>query len=256
MKESSTRLPTSLNDKVAIVTGGAMGIGQAIVLALVARGSAVAIGDVAAPAETLGLVKERSGTAQAYKCDITDSGSVDAFVHRVMDGFGRIDILVNCAGHGDRVGLLETTDELWASQIHINLTGSFYMMRAVLPHMIKGGSGAVVNISSISGIIGGLPSKGERGRSAPAYAVAKAGMIGLTKWAAREYGRQGIRVNAVAPGPVNTRQNTGYDFGVEDYPIPRMGTVDDMAEAVAFLASPAAAYITGEVIKVTGGIGM
>jgi 3-oxoacyl-[acyl-carrier protein] reductase len=256
MNERYARLPTSLNDKVAVVTGGAMGIGQSIVLALVARGAAVAVGDLAGSSETLALVKERNGTAEAYRCDITDSGSVNAFVNRVMDRFGRIDILVNCAGHGDRVGLLDTTDALWTSQVHINLTGCFFMMRAVLPHMIKGRSGSIVNISSISGIIGGLPSKGEHGRSGPAYAAAKAGMIGLTKWAARDFGDKGIRVNAVAPGPVNTRQNTGYDFGVEDYPIPRMGTVEDMAEVVAFLASPAAAYITGEVIKVTGGVGM
>jgi 3-oxoacyl-[acyl-carrier protein] reductase len=250
------RLSTSLEDKVAIVTGGAMGIGQAIVLALAGRGGAVAIGDIADPAETLTLVNDRSGSAEAYKCDITDSRSVDAFVERVTQRFGRIDILVNCAGHGDRIGLLETTNERWARQIRINLTGSFFMMRAALPHMIKAGSGAIVNISSISGIIGGLPSSGEHGRSAPAYAAAKAGMIGLTKWAAREFGSKGIRVNAVAPGPVNTRQNTGYDFGVDHYPIPRMGTVEDMAEVVAFLVSPAAAYITGEVIKVTGGVGM
>jgi 3-oxoacyl-[acyl-carrier protein] reductase len=250
------KLPTSLDGKVAVVTGGAMGIGQAIVLALVARGAAVAVGDTADSPETLALVKDRKGVAEAYRCDITRSAAVDEFVRKVVDRFGRLDILVNCAGHGDRVGLLETTDDAWASQIDVNLTGTFYMMRAALPAMLETGSGSIVNISSISGIIGGLPSKGEHGRSAPAYAAAKAGMIGLTKWAAREFGRQGVRVNAVAPGPVMTRQNLGYEFGTDDYPIPRMGTTEDMAEAVAFLASPAAAYITGEVIKVTGGIGM
>ena len=249
-------LPTSLDDKIAIVTGGAMGIGQAIVSSLVARGAAVVIGDIADPSQTLGRVADQGGTAFAHSCDIGDSAAVATFVDTVLESFGRIDILVNCAGHGDRVGLLETTDEAWDRQIHLNLTGTFYMMRAVLPAMLDAGSGSIVNVSSISGVIGGLPSSGEHGRSAPAYAAAKAGAIGLTKWAAREFGRHGVRVNAVAPGPVLTRQNEGYDFGTDDYPIPRMGTTEDMAETVAFLASPAASYITGEVVRVSGGVGM
>ena len=249
-------LPTSLDDKVAIVTGGAMGIGQAIVSSLVARGAAVTIADIADPSQTLGRVADHGGTAFAHSCDIGDSAAVATFVDTVLESFGRIDILVNCAGHGDRVGLLETTDEAWDRQIHLNLTGTFYMTRAVLPAMLDAGSGSIVNVSSISGVIGGLPSSGEHGRSAPAYAAAKAGVIGLTKWAAREFGRRGVRVNAVAPGPVLTRQNEGYDFGTDDYPIPRMGTTEDMAETVAFLASPAASYITGEVVRVSGGVGM
>ena len=106
-------------------------------------------------------------------------------------------------------------------------------------------------------MIGGLPAKGPDGRSGPAYAAAKAGLIGMTKWAAREFGVNGIRVNAIAPGPVLTSAVMhGYDYGVESYPIPRMGTPGDMAGTVAFLCSPAAAYITGEVIKVSGGVGM
>jgi 3-oxoacyl-[acyl-carrier protein] reductase len=130
-------------------------------------------------------------------------------------------------------------------------------MRAVLPGMLERKSGAIVNVASISGIIGGLPSKGTQGRSGPAYGAAKAGLIGLTKWAAREFGKQGVRCNAIAPGPVLTSQVMhGYDYGVDDYPIPRMGTPEDMAEAVVYLASPAASYVTGEVIKVTGGTGM
>ena len=249
-------LPTSLDGKTAIVTGGAMGIGQAIVRSLGARGASVAIGDIADPSETLALVKDRGDIAVAYSCDVVDSAAVRNFVGAALERLGRIDILVNCAGDGDRVGLLETTDEAWDRQINLNLTGTFYMMRAVIPAMLEAGSGSIVNISSISGVIGGLPSRGEHGRSAPAYAAAKAGAIGLTKWAAREFGGRGVRVNAVAPGPVLTRQNMGYDFGTDDYPIPRMGTTEDMAETVAFLASPAASYITGEVVRVSGGVGM
>ena len=249
-------LATSLDGKTAIVTGGAMGIGQAIVLALIARDANVAIVDIADASETLALVKDRGGIAAAFQCDITDSSSVETFVHAVLERFRRIDVLVNCAGGGDRLDFLETSDADWMRLINLNLTGTFFMMRAVLPAMLEAAVGSIVNISSISGIIGGLPSKGQHGRSSPAYAAAKAGAIGLTKWAAQEFGNKGVRVNAVAPGPVDTRQNKGYDFGTEDYPIPRMGSPEDMAEAVAFLASPAAAYITGEVIKVTGGVGM
>ena len=249
-------LPTDLDGQSAIVTGGAMGIGRAIVLALAARGARIAIADIADSAETIGMVEERGGEAMARKCDIAHSASVNRCVAAIAKRFGTIDVLVNCAGASRRVGFLETTDADWHTELNVNLAGTFFMMRAVLPHMLTAKSGAIVNISSISGIIGGLPSSGAHGRSGAAYASAKAGTIGLTKWAAREFGSQGVRVNAVAPGPVITRLNIGYDFGVEDYPIPRLGTVEDMAEAVAFLASPAADYITGEVIKVTGGVGM
>lgn len=245
-----------LDGAIALVTGGSMGIGQAITLGLGARGSTVVVADVADPEETLRLVREQGGNGSAVQCDVTDSVAADASARHVNETFGRIDILINCAGGGDRVGFLETTDDIWARQITLNLTGMFFMMRAVLPSMLRSGSGSVVNISSISGMIGGLPSEGEHGRSGPAYAAAKAGVIGLTKWAAREFGTHGIRVNAVAPGPVYTRQNIGYDFNVDEYPIPRVGTVEDMAEASVFLASPASSYITGEVIKVSGGIGM
>ena len=245
-----------LDGTIAIVTGGAMGIGQAIALDLSNRGASVAIGDIADAAETLRLIEERGGRAVAETCDITRSESVNAFVESAVQTLGALDVLVNCAGAGARVGFLETTDEVWRAAVELNLTGAFFMMRAAVPHMLARGGGAIVNVSSISGVIGGLPSSGERGRSGAAYASAKAGMIGLTKWAAREFGKQGIRVNAVAPGPVYTRLNVGYEFELDSYPLPRVGTVEDMAQAVGFLASPASAYITGEVIKVAGGVGM
>ena len=245
-----------LDGTIAIVTGGAMGIGQAIALDLSNRGASVAIGDIADAAETLRLIEERGGRAVAETCDITRSESVNAFVESAVQTLGALDVLVNCAGAGARVGFLETTDEVWRAAVELNLTGAFFMMRAAVPHMLARGGGAIVNVSSISGVIGGLPSSGERGRSGAAYASAKAGMIGLTKWAAREFGKQGIRVNAVAPGPVYTRLNVGYEFELDSYPLPRVGTVEDMAQAVGFLASPASAYITGEVLKVAGGVGM
>jgi 3-oxoacyl-[acyl-carrier protein] reductase len=248
--------PERLDGKIAIVTGGAMGIGQAIALDLAGRGAVVAIGDIADAGETMRLIEARGCRAVGKTCDITRSESVNAFVDGIAHGQGALDVLVNCAGAGARVGLVETTDEVWRSEIELNLTGAFFMIRAAVPHMLAGAGGAIVNVSSISGVIGGLPSSGEHGRSGAAYASAKAGMIGLTKWAAREFGKQGVRVNAVAPGPVYTRLNVGYEFELESYPLPRVGTVEDMAQAVGFLASPASAYITGEVLKVAGGVGM
>ena len=206
---------------------------------------------------TLDSVHEQGGSATGLICDVTDSADVNRAIGNVLAASAGIDVLVNCAGGGQRIGFIETSDDDWHAMLNSNLSGAFYAMRAVLPGMLARGSGAIVNVSSISGIIGGLPSRGSLGRSGPAYAAAKAGLIGLTKWAAREFGGQGVRVNAIAPGPVLTSEVMhGYDYGVSEYPIPRMGTPEDMAEAVAFLASPAAAYITGEVIKVTGGNGM
>lgn len=238
-----------LKGQVAIVTGGAGFIGGAVVQALASRGALVAIAD---------LVEAESTHAEAsLRCDVTDSSAVNATVAEVHGRYGRLDVLVNCAGGGARTGLVDLDDALWFAELNKNLTGAFFCMRAVLPHMLAAESGTIVNVSSISGIIGGLPAAGPDGRSGPTYAAAKAGLIGLTKWAAREYGRSGIRVNAIAPGPVLTSAVMhGYDYGVEEYPIPRMGTPADMAETVAFLCSPGAAYMTGEVIKVAGGVGM
>ncbi len=248
---------SGFKDQIAVVTGGAGFIGRAIVLALTQGGAEAFILDRVAAELTLEKVKTQGGRASAVICDITDSAAVSDAIAAVLRARDRIDILVNCAGGGQRMGFVETADGDWFAEINSNLSGAFYTMRAVLPGMLERRSGAIVNVASISGIIGGLPSKGAQGRSGPAYAAAKAGLIGLTKWAAREFGKQGVRVNAIAPGPVLTSQVMhGYDYGVDDYPIPRMGTPEDMAEAVAFLASPASAYITGEVIKVTGGNGM
>jgi 3-oxoacyl-[acyl-carrier protein] reductase len=249
--------PTGFEDKIAVVTGAAGFIGRAIVLALTQRGAIAEILDRVPAERTLSEVAAAGGRAQAQVCDIADSADVDRAIAAILARHGRIDILVNCAGGGQRIGFVETSDAEWFTQINANLSGAFYTMRAALPGMLERRSGAIVNVASISGIIGGLPSKGTQGRSGPAYGAAKAGLIGLTKWAAREFGRQGVRVNAIAPGPVMTSQVMhGYDYGVEDYPIPRMGTPEDMAEAVVYLASPAASYVTGEVIKVTGGTGM
>jgi 3-oxoacyl-[acyl-carrier protein] reductase len=242
-------MQNELADQVAVVTGGAGFLGRAITAALAERGARVVVLDLVEAAV--------EGSVASFACDVTRSDNVDHAIAETHALHGRLDILVNCAGGGARTGFVDLPDEIWFAEINKNLSGAFFCMRAVLPKMIERGSGTIVNISSISGVIGGLPAKGPGGRSGPAYAAAKAGLIGMTKWAAREFGVNGIRVNAVAPGPVLTSAVMhGYDYGVEDYPIPRMGTPGDMAGTVAFLCSPAAAYITGEVIKVSGGVGM
>jgi 3-oxoacyl-[acyl-carrier protein] reductase len=246
-----------LDGKVAIVTGGAGGIGREIVRTLALRGAICRIADRVDGGEVAAGLVAAGLRVDAGRLDVTDSTAVAAFVDATARALGTVSILVNCAGGGQRIGFLETDDEGWSSQIGSNLTGAFYMMRAVLPGMLDQGDGAIVNVASISGVIGGLPSRGDQGRSGPAYGAAKAGLIGLTKWAAREFGRRGVRVNAIAPGPVLTAPTMhGYDYGTDDYPIPRWGTPADMAEAVAYLASPAAAYVTGECLKVAGGVGM
>lgn len=246
-----------LDGKTAVITGGGGGIGRAIVRTLAERGATAVIYDRVDCRSLCTSFTAEGLKVESVVVDVTRSADVNAAVGATVQKHGPISILVNCAGGGDRVGFIETTDEAWHADITSNLTGTFYMMRAVLPSMLTQRDGSIVNISSISGIIGGLPSKGKSGRSGPAYGAAKGGIIALTKWAAREFGKEGVRANVVAPGPVITPADMeGYDYGVEDYPVPRFGTPEDMAEAVAWLASPASSYVTGECLKVTGGVGM
>ena len=247
----------TLAGRHAIVTGGAGGIGRAIVAALARRGARVTIADLADPGDLVARMRGSGLDVRGGQVNVTDAGDVARFVEGAARQAGTAAILVNCAGGGARATFADTTDEIWFADLNSNLTGTFFMIRAVLPGMVARGDGAIVNISSISGVIGGLPSQGASGRSGPAYAAAKGGVIALTKWAAREYGRHGIRVNAIAPGPVLTPADMeGYDYGVESYPIPRFGTSEDIAEAVAFLVSPGSGYVTGECLKVSGGVGM
>lgn len=249
--------PADLTDQVAIVTGAARGIGQACAVALAGAGANVVAADILSADETLAKVRAVGRRAMFITTDVTRRDAVEALIHRTVAEFGRIDILVNNAGTLARVGLEETTDAIWDRDLNTTLRGSFYCMQAVLPHMKSRGSGKIVNISSISGKIGGVASRAagsDRGRSGPAYAAAKGGLLALTKWVAKDVGRYGIYVNAVAPSGVESDMTKGFDYGVENYPIARMGQPEDIAQAVVFLASQASNYITGAILDVNGGI--
>src|SRR5262249_25380715 len=206
---------------------------------------------------TVARIRDLGRRALDVPTDVTRRDAVRRLIDRALAEFGKIDILVNNAGTLARVGVEETTDELWDRDVNTTMRGTFYCIQAVLPHMKARGSGKIVNISSVSGKIGGVASRAagtDRGRSGPAYAAAKGGVLALTRWVAKDVGRFGIYVNAIAPGGVETEMTHGYDYGVENFPIARMGKPEDIAEAVVFLASQASNYITGAVLDVNGGI--
>jgi len=248
-----------LKDKIAIVTGGARGIGQACAVALAREGAHVCVTDVIPTDETVGKVKSLGRQAIGVKTDVSKKADVVNMVAQVVEKFGRIDILVNNAGTCWRVPLEELTEEQWDRDVNTIMKGTFLCTQAVYPHMQKQKGGKIVNIASISGKIGGAVSKagtgveGKRGRSGPAYAAAKGGVIAFTKWVAKDAGCYGIYVNAVAPGGTETEMTKGYDYPVDDLPISRMGKPEDVAQMVIFLASDASNYTTGQAINVDGG---
>jgi 3-oxoacyl-[acyl-carrier protein] reductase len=246
-----------LTGQVAIVTGAARGIGQACAWALAAEGADLVTADLGPSAATVAGIRELGRRALDVPTDVSRRDSVRQLVERVLAEFDRIDILVNNAGTLARVGVEDTTDELWERDVNTILRGTFYCIQAVLPHMKQRRYGKIVNISSVSGKIGGVASRAagsSSGRSGPAYAAAKAGVLALTKWVAKDVGRDGIYVNAVAPGGVETEMTRGYDYGVENIPIPRLGQPEDVAQAVVFLASQMSNFVTGAVLDVNGGI--
>jgi NAD(P)-dependent dehydrogenase (short-subunit alcohol dehydrogenase family) len=243
---------------VALITGAGGGIGRATAEVLAAEGVLVAAGDLnlATAEETaraaMGAVATGAGTrAIALPLDVTSPDSAAAAVERVEREAGPIDILVNCAGIY-RIGQLADVDtEAWERLLAINLTGTFHMCKAVLPGMIERQRGSVVNLSSISG-------RTKAFLAAPSYVTSKAGVIGLTMSLASQSAGSGVRVNAVAPGPVATDMILGLPEHLQSglvasIPMGRLGTALEVAQAIAFLASDAAAFITGETLNVNGG---
>jgi NAD(P)-dependent dehydrogenase (short-subunit alcohol dehydrogenase family) len=249
----------NFRDKVAVVTGSSRGIGRGIALALARGGCTLTIvyrekRDKAD--EVIKSIKEMDGKAIAVQCDVSKRGEVEAMFKATIDAFGKIDILVNSAGIAMRGSLLETTDEVWDSQMAVNLKGVFLCSQIAARYMVERNYGKIVNISSNSGF--GIAMGGET-----AYGVSKAGVIQLTKSSAYELGKHNINVNCVAPGAVETDMLRGNRSAEEFEKVLEgrrnrsslgiTGTPEDIANAVLFFASDESRYITGKTLLVDGG---
>ncbi len=245
----------SLNGKIALVTGAAQGIGRDIALGLAADGADVAICDVnlEAAQKTAGDIEGKGRKALALKANVATSADVTAMVDQVVEKFGRIDILVNNAGITRDGLILRMKDEDWDLVLSINLKGAFLCTKAALKYMTKQRAGTIINIASIVGAMGNAGQVN--------YVASKAGLIGMTKTIAREYANRNVTSNAVAPGFIDTAMTQALSENVrqelaKQIPLGRLGSSEDVANAVRFLASPAAAFITGQVIHVNGGMYM
>lgn len=245
-----------LDGKVALVTGASRGIGRAIAITLAKAGAAVVVnyaGNVAAAKEVEQIIVSAGGKVMLVQADIADSESVDAMIQQTMAEFGRIDILINNAGI-TRDGLLMRMKESdWNVVIQTNLTGVFYCTKAVSKIMMKQRIGRIINMTSVVGLTGNAGQAN--------YAAAKAGVIGFSKSMAKELASRGITVNLVAPGFIQTDMTAVLsdkikDDMVKNIPLARMGSPEDVAQAVLFLASDNASYITGQTINVDGGMVM
>jgi 3-oxoacyl-[acyl-carrier protein] reductase len=267
-----------LSGRVALVTGGSRGLGRADALTLARAGADVVIADIQVESETTDEEAERYGplaqvaraqglvyseaTAQeiqemgrraaAVKCDVTDRAQVDATVARAVEEFGSVDILINNAGTLDHVAQIgDQSPDLWERDLRVNLTGAFNCSQAVWPHMKERGWGRIVNMASVAGTLGGFGQA--------SYSTTKAGLLGLTKSLALEGARHGINVNAIVPGIIGTEV---FSFGnpemnermIKRTALRRVGEPQDIANAIAFLCSDLAAYITGVGLNVSGGI--
>ena len=248
----------ALQGRCALITGSSRGIGKAIALTLAGYGARIAVNYVAddeqrnlRDAESVAELVSQTGVEVAvFEADVGDFGCVSAMVGKVIGRFGKIDILVNNAAILRDKTLKKMSQDEWDSVIRINLTGVFNCTRAVIEHMIDNGWGRIVNITSISGLMGFFGQTN--------YAAAKAGVIGFTKSCAREVARKNITVNAVAPGVVETEmaqlipEEVREEF-LKQIPLGRFARPEEIAETIAFLVSDKAAYITGQTIHVNGG---
>ena len=244
-----------MEGKVAIVTGGARGIGLAIATCLAEEGGSVLISDLNREAAAIEAEKltEKGLTAIAVGTDVASSDEVKEMVSAALNEWGRVDILVNNAGITRDGLLLRMRDDDWDAVISVNLKGAYHCIKATLPLMTKQRSGRIVNISSIAGVMGNAGQAN--------YSASKAALIGLTKTVAREYASRGITVNAVAPGFIDTAMTAPLSQVVregllKEIPLARLGSPEDVAHAVLFLSSDQASYITGQVIHVNGGMFM
>lgn len=242
--------------KTAVVTGGSRGIGKAIASKFAEMGVNVAViyaGNEAAANETVESLTEKGVQAKAYRCNVGVFSEAEETVKNIIQDFGGIDILVNNAGITKDNLILKMKEEDFDAVINVNLKGAFNMIKSVYSHMAKKKSGKIINITSVSALFG---TAGQAN-----YVSAKAGMIGLTKTVARELGGRGITCNAIAPGYIETDMTASLNDQIkQEYlgkiPAKRFGNTDNIADAVLFLSSDMASYITGEVIRVDGGLCM
>jgi len=245
-----------VKDKVALVTGGSRGIGRAVCLELARRGASVVLsyqGNEAAAAETVKLITDAGGKAKSVRFDVSDAAACTKAVDELLKEHSRLDILVNNAGVAVDGLIMRFRDEDWDKTINTNLKGAWALCRAACRPMMKQRGGAIINLTSIVG------EMGNAGQTA--YAASKAGLIGLTKALAKELCSRNIRVNAVSPGFIGTDMTSHIPEEMrakmlDVIPLARLGTAEEVAKAVAFLASADASYITGEVLKVNGGMYM
>jgi 3-oxoacyl-[acyl-carrier protein] reductase len=242
-----------LENKTALVTGAARGIGQAIALQLASDGADLALCDVKVEwlADTAAKVQALGRRAEVYAMDVANGAAVGEAVAKVAADFGRIDVLVNNAGITRDTLLIRMTEEDWDAVLDINLKGAFLVTKAVVKYMMKQRSGAIVNIASVVGIMGNAGQAN--------YTASKAGLIALTKTTAKELGSRNVRVNAVAPGFIRTAMTDklsepAKEAMLRNVPLGRPGEPEDVARAVAFLASDAAAYVNGQTLAVCGGM--
>ena len=242
-----------LEGKKAVVTGSGRGIGRSIALALARNGADVVVLDMdeAGAGETAGIIEQTGRKSLALAVDVSRLSEVEEAINKILDLLGSIDIVVNNAGITRDNLLIRMKEDEWDSVIAVNLKGSFNLSKAVARSMMKQRSGCIVNIASIIGMMGNTGQAN--------YAASKGGLIALTKSLAKEMAPRGIRVNAVAPGFIATEMTNKIpeklrEEMVRSIPLGRMGETDDVAAVVSFLTSPAAGYITGQVIVVDGGM--
>ena len=241
-----------LQNKVAVVTGGSRGIGKAIAEKFAAEGASVAIlysSNSASADAVVEEIRNAGGTAKAYQCHVENSDEVGNTIDDVLNDLGKIDILINNAGITRDKLLMMMKEEDFDDVISVNLKGAYNTMRKVCPMLARQRWGRIINLSSIAGINGNAGQVN--------YSASKAGLIGMTKSAAREFAGRGITVNAIAPGFVETDMTEKFasdENVMKRIPVGRMGRPDEIASLALFLASDAAAYITGEIIRIDGGL--
>jgi 3-oxoacyl-[acyl-carrier protein] reductase len=252
-KPRSIGISVDLSDQVALVTGASRGLGKAVAIELARNGAKVACvaRNVEKLEETVAQISQAGGQAIALACDVKDRQSVDSLIETIIQDWEKLDIVVNNAGITRDTLLPRMSDDEWDDVILTNLRGAFLFCRAVALYMMRARYGRIINMSSVSGLIGNMGQTN--------YSASKAGLIGLTRSLSRELAARKVTVNAVAPGFISSDMTEALgDLALEDakkrIPAKRLGSPEDVAAAVLYLASPAAAYVTGQVLVVDGGM--